>query len=93
MINGLTCKGESGDALKNILELLFGYPAPARLWERDIFTARLKTYYSSHLDNLLQQSELQWFGCGRFFSGSPAIQLLQLRLVSGRPGCRRARAR
>jgi ATP-dependent Lhr-like helicase len=65
VISGLTCKGESSDALRNILELLFGYPAPARLWERDIFTARLKTYYSSHLDNLLQQSELQWFGCGR----------------------------
>jgi len=65
MINGLTCKGESRDALKNILELLFGYPAPAQLWERDILTARLRTYYSSHLDNLLQQSELQWFGCGR----------------------------
>ncbi|HEB09580.1 MAG TPA: ATP-dependent helicase [Spirochaetales bacterium] len=65
MINGLTCKGESRYTLENILELLFGYPAPAQLWERDIFTARLKTYYSSHLDNLLQQSELQWFGCGR----------------------------
>jgi len=65
MINGLTCKEENRDALENILERLFGYPAPAQLWERDIFTARLKTYYSSHLDSLLQQSELQWFGCGR----------------------------
>jgi ATP-dependent Lhr-like helicase len=65
VINGLTVKGESRDALKNVLELLFGYPAPARLWERDIFTARLKNYYGSQLDKLLEESELRWFGCGR----------------------------
>jgi ATP-dependent Lhr-like helicase len=51
--------------LRRILESLFGYPAPIRLWEEEIFPARLDPYYGSWLDELLRSSELQWFGCGR----------------------------
>ncbi|UCG00048.1 MAG: DEAD/DEAH box helicase [Spirochaetaceae bacterium] len=49
--------------LRPVLESLFGYPAPVRLWEEEIFPTRLKTYQGSWLDQLLQSSELQWCGC------------------------------
>jgi ATP-dependent Lhr-like helicase len=51
--------------LRRVLERLFGYPAAARLWEEEIFPARLHPYYGSWLDELLRSSELGWFGCGR----------------------------
>jgi ATP-dependent Lhr-like helicase len=58
-------RGGSLDDLQRVLESLFGFPAPIRLWEEGIFPARLKPYYGSWLDELLRSSELQWFGCGR----------------------------
>lgn len=51
--------------LRQILEQLFGFPAPVRLWEEELFPARLRPYFGSWLDALLQRSELQWFGCGK----------------------------
>jgi ATP-dependent Lhr-like helicase len=63
-----TQKQRGGSAmadLRSVLESLFGFPAPIRLWEEQIFPARLDPYYGSWLDELLHSSELQWFGCGR----------------------------
>jgi ATP-dependent Lhr-like helicase len=51
--------------LRRVLEQLFGFPAPVRLWEQELFPARLRPYFGSWLDVLLQGSELQWFGCGK----------------------------
>jgi ATP-dependent Lhr-like helicase len=48
-----------------VLERLFGFPAPLRLWEAEILPTRLRPYRASWLDELLRGSELQWFGCGR----------------------------
>lgn len=53
------------EGLQGVLERLFGYPAPCFLWEQDFFPARLPGYRKSWLDRLFQDSELQWFGCGR----------------------------
>jgi ATP-dependent Lhr-like helicase len=47
------------------MERLFGYPAPAGLWESDLLPARCEPYYLAWLDSLLQESDLLWFGCGR----------------------------
>jgi ATP-dependent Lhr-like helicase len=67
---GLTGGGEGPDALKRVLEKLFGYPAPVELWERDILPARLGRYSASWLDALLQGgNELMWFGCGKEKAG------------------------
>ena len=59
--------GSSGDPndLRRSLDRLIGYPAAARLWESDIFPARLDPYYSAWLDSLFQETELLWLGCGR----------------------------
>jgi ATP-dependent Lhr-like helicase len=58
-------RGSAVADLRRILESLFGFPAPIRMWEEEIFPARLDPYYGSWLDELLRSSELQWFGCGR----------------------------
>jgi ATP-dependent Lhr-like helicase len=62
---GLARTGGSVEDLQGELEMLFGFAAPAELWEADILPARLNPYYLHWLDTLLQQSELQWYGCGR----------------------------
>ena len=53
------------EELRTTLERLFGYPAPAALWETDLLAARLDPYYTSWLDGLMQESDLVWFGCGQ----------------------------
>ncbi|MBN1696565.1 MAG: DEAD/DEAH box helicase [Spirochaetales bacterium] len=53
------------ELLKIVLEQLFGYPAPAGLWETEIFPSRLPGYSTGWLDALLASSGLTWFGCGR----------------------------
>jgi ATP-dependent Lhr-like helicase len=57
-------RGGGMDDLRIVLESMFGFPAPLRMWEEEIFPARLNPYYGSWLDELLRTSELQWFGCG-----------------------------
>jgi ATP-dependent Lhr-like helicase len=62
---GLATPADGVEGLQAALERLFGYSAPARLWETDLLPARLEPYYPSWLDSLLQESELVWRGCGR----------------------------
>jgi ATP-dependent Lhr-like helicase len=54
--------GEEG--LREVLEILFGYPAAAEAWEGDLLPARLPRYAGAWLDRLLAASELRWLGCG-----------------------------
>ena len=61
---GLTAPGDGLDGLQDRLDQLFGFPAAAAAWEKDLLPARLSPYYSAWLDGLLQGSELTWFGCG-----------------------------
>jgi ATP-dependent Lhr-like helicase len=57
--------GEQGEeALRDVLEILFGYPASAEAWEGELFPARLPRYTGAWLDRLLAGSELRWLGCG-----------------------------
>ena len=58
-------QGSTPEDLRRVLEQLFGFPAPVRLWEEELFPARLEPYFGSWLDALIQRSELQWFGCGK----------------------------
>ncbi len=62
---GLATPADAVEGLQAALERLFGYAAPARLWETELLPARLEPYYPSWLDSLLQESELVWRGCGR----------------------------
>ncbi len=62
---GLIRRGGSEEALPRVLESLFGFPAPAALWESDILPARIEGYRPSWLDGLLRDSTLLWFGCSR----------------------------
>ncbi|MDQ1347869.1 MAG: ATP-dependent helicase Lhr and Lhr-like helicase, partial [Acidobacteriota bacterium] len=62
---GLTGRGTGGEGLQAALERLFGFPAPAGLWESDLLPARLEGYFPAWLDTLGEESELVWFGAGR----------------------------
>ncbi len=61
---GLTAPSADGGALPATLERLFGYPAPAALWESDLLPARFEHYQPAWLDALARDSELLWFGTG-----------------------------
>jgi len=61
---GLTHPGESIEDLQSRLERLFGYPAPAHLWEEEILPSRMENYHPSLLDALLHSTPLLWFGAG-----------------------------
>ncbi|MEL7059413.1 MAG: DEAD/DEAH box helicase [Acidobacteriota bacterium] len=61
---GLAATDEGTDALRERLEQLFGWPAPAGRWEAELLPARLDPYYPAWLDAELQQSELIWIGLG-----------------------------
>lgn len=61
---GLAAPGDNPAALRGSLERLFGYPAPAGLWETEIFPARLDSYRPEWLDALFAETDLGWQGCG-----------------------------
>ncbi len=61
---GVADRGDNVEDLQDRLEKLFGYVAPAAMWESEILPARLDPYYPSWLDSLMQESELRWLGCG-----------------------------
>jgi ATP-dependent Lhr-like helicase len=63
-LQGAAGAGNGPDALKAVLEQLFGYPAPVELWESSIFPARIEDYSTGWLDSLFSASDLMWFGCG-----------------------------
>jgi ATP-dependent Lhr-like helicase len=61
---GVGGAGSPGADLEAALERLFGWPAPAELWETEILPARLDPYYTAWLDALLAETGLTWVGCG-----------------------------
>ncbi len=56
--------GEPGEQaeLQETLEQLFGYLAPAGMWEEEIFPARLPDYQPAWLDALISGTDLMWYG-------------------------------
>ncbi len=62
---GLVDRGASVEDLQERIEKLFGYGAPAAVWESEILPARLDPYYPSWLDSLMQVTDLSWVGCGK----------------------------
>jgi ATP-dependent Lhr-like helicase len=50
------------DGLSRCMEQLLCYPAEARVWESEIFPARLHPYDPSWLDTLMQEGGLLWIG-------------------------------
>jgi ATP-dependent Lhr-like helicase len=61
---GLAVNGAGIDDLRVALERLFGYPAPAELWETELLPSRLEPYLPAWLDALVAESDLGWLGCG-----------------------------
>ncbi len=79
---GLVTKGSKAgpDGLFQSIEQLECYPAPAELWESEIFPARIKSYDPSWMDSVMQQSDLRWIGMpGRrvVFSFEQDLDLVQ----------------
>jgi ATP-dependent Lhr-like helicase len=62
---GLDTQGSGIEDLQATMERLFGYSAPAEIWETEILPARLEPYVPAWLDALLAESDLAWLGCGR----------------------------
>ena len=60
----LTKPGGGSEDLKRAINLLFGFPARAALWEEAILPARLGGYQTAFLDELLMHTDLIWVGCG-----------------------------
>jgi ATP-dependent Lhr-like helicase len=50
--------------LQDCMEQLMGYPVEAGSWEEDIFPARIPGYDPPELDQVLQENDMTWFGCG-----------------------------
>lgn len=63
---GLTQRqGRGADRLRHHFERLFGFVAPAALWEADILPARMCEYRTADLDALMSESALAWTGAGQ----------------------------
>jgi len=62
---GLVRRGTGLDDMKERWERLFGICLPARLWEEEVFPARLEGYSSRWLDTLFAEAGLRWFGAGK----------------------------
>lgn len=61
----LTRRGETLEDLQRVLEPLLGYPAPVELWEREFLPARMAQYSSGWIDEIMRDSGLIWYGCGK----------------------------
>jgi ATP-dependent Lhr-like helicase len=61
---GVAARAGDPAALRDALDRLLGFPAPAAQWESDLLPARLDPYYPAWLDAALQESDLLWWGCG-----------------------------
>src|SRR4029077_1270921 len=62
---GLAPRRDGIEGLQTALERLFGWAAPAALWETDLLPARLDLYHVTWLDTLLQETDLLWLGVGQ----------------------------
>ena len=62
---GLVHRGTGLDDMKERWEKLFGIGLPARLWEEEVFPARLDAYTGRWLDTLFSEAGLVWLGCGK----------------------------
>jgi ATP-dependent Lhr-like helicase len=78
-LGGSEARG-GADELFRAIEQLACYPAPAELWETEIFPARLGSYDLSWLDSIMRQSDLRWIGMVNrrvAFCFEPDLDLMQ----------------
>ncbi len=62
---GLVRRGAGLEDMKDRWERLFGLCLPARLWEEEVFPARLDGYSPRWLDTLFAEAGLLWFAAGK----------------------------
>ena len=72
---GIVTRGSTMDDLQERLERLFGFVAPARLWEEAILPARMASYYTAWMDSLMQTSGLTWFRRSRRRIGFASLKI------------------
>ncbi len=61
---GLVSPGRGEEAFADRLERLLCLPLPAKLWEGEVFPARMEVCDPAMLDRELRESGLAWLGCG-----------------------------
>jgi ATP-dependent Lhr-like helicase len=59
-------------------EMFSGFPAPVKLWETEIFPARLASYRGDMLDREIGETRLLWYGAGKEKAGFCKIEDLDL---------------
>ena len=59
---GFATRERGVDALRTVVERLFGLPLPAELWESEVLPSRIEGYQGGWLDTLLAESDLTWVG-------------------------------
>jgi ATP-dependent Lhr-like helicase len=72
-------------SLAGILDALSGLALPARLWESEVFPARIPRYASGDLDALLAEEARLWFGAGRESLAFCRADELELHGAGSRP--------
>jgi ATP-dependent Lhr-like helicase len=88
---GITGGGDSGrpansgdrpreEPMEKPWEKLAGFPAPVRLWETEIFPARLASYKGDMLDREIGETRLLWYGAGKEKAGFCSMADLDLAL-------------
>ncbi|MFP4384942.1 MAG: DEAD/DEAH box helicase [Spirochaetia bacterium] len=63
--HNLPGSGHKPEHLMEAFEGLFGYTAPAEVWENEIIPARMSDYFPEWLDRILMDTELVWYGKGK----------------------------
>lgn len=62
---GFATRERGVDALRTVLERLFGLPLAADLWESEVLPARIEGYQGAWLDALLAETDLTWLGSAK----------------------------
>lgn len=62
---GLTAAESGVEGAQRAFDRLFGWAAPAALWEGEILPARIAGYQTGWLDALCEEHALRWIGVGR----------------------------
>ncbi len=64
-LQGIPGAGYRPEHLMEIMAQLFGYPAPAEVWENGILPLRMADYFPDMLDRIIAETELIWYGTGK----------------------------
>ncbi len=64
-VQGLGQPGRGVDGLARAVDRIFGWPAPAQVWDSDILPLRVEGYRPELLEGLFMEGDLLWTGRGK----------------------------